>query len=85
MTEISPDPNYAAGDLVTFTVDGCGPVLRGFIRGISSKHILTHYIVEISPEHLVYSEKRHRLVYSEEYPFTCLNIQHTFITGKWPS
>lgn len=83
--ELTPDPGFAEGNIVTFSLDGSETLYKGVIRGISTKHVLTFYIIEILPQCLIWFPDTFRFGLSREYPFTCVNIQHTFINTVWPS
>lgn len=74
------DPQFHDGEIVRFGIyTSLNKDYMGTIKGISSKHVLTHYIVEVNPDYLQYVPGYQYPVFSEQYPFTCLTIQHNFI------
>jgi hypothetical protein len=75
----NPDPGFSEGDVVTFSIDGSNQLYEGIIRGCSAKNVITWYIIELKADYLQNIKGYIKPVFSKEYPFTCVNVQHTFI------
>lgn len=69
MNTLHPDNKiaYQEGDRVEVALSGSvDAIVHGTIRGISSEHIIDHWIVQLDMQ-------------LPTWKFSCINVQHTFI------